>query len=408
MRRALACVTMLLLLTALLPAAAIADGSTARVVVDGIELRPEVPPMLLNNRTMVPFRAIAEAMGVKVEWEGTTQTILATSQGKSLRLVVGQQSALVNGEVKTFDVAPQIVNGRTLVPIRLFGEAFGAKVTWEPETRTANVRSAVRPLRSLAFYGLSSYEWRRYIPRFSDVAYTWSSVTPDGQLSLDQNEYFWPMGAEEVLQMAQDTGVGRFLTVIAGDGDDRLTKLVLNPQARERLALQIQQVVAEHRLEGVVIDLEGLGFGLTGADLAAVRRGFVALVQQVKEPLAREQQEVIVAVPPLNGWYPGYDYKAIAQVADQLLIMAYEYNPPASTEPEPLSLVEEAVLLTLQEIPAEKVLLGLLVEHETGESVMQKVALAKRHNLSGIATWILRLLDEDELQAIETLITPKK
>jgi hypothetical protein len=408
MRRALGLLSIWLLLAGLLPAAAVAEEATARVVVDGIELRTDVPPLLINNRTMVPFRAIAEAMGVRVEWQGETRTVVATGQGRSLKLVVGQKTAVVNGEPKALDVAPQIVNNRTLVPARIFAEAFGARVTWDGATRTASIWSAVRPMRTLAFYGLGSYDWRGFIPRFSDVAFTWSSVTPDGQLSLDQNEYFWPEGADEVLQTAREAQVGRYLTVVQGDGDDRLTRLVLNPEARERLAAQIQQVVAKHGLEGVVLDLEGLGWGLHGEELKRVREGYVALVKAVKGLLKPSQKEVIAAVLPPNGWYPGYDYGAIAQHADQVLVMAYPYNPTGSTDPEPLGKVEEAIRLTLQEVPAEKVLLGIMMEHENRESVMQKVALAKRHNLSGISIWIIKSLDQAEMEAIEALVTPQR
>lgn len=408
MRRALALLSILFLLAVALPTAAEAEEVTARVVVDGIELKTEVPPTLIQNRTMVPFRAIAEAMGVQVEWQGESRTILAAGQGKSLKLVVGQREALVNGEKRGLDVEPQIVENRTLVPLRIFGEAFGARVAWDGATRTASVWSAVRPMRTLAFYGLGSYDWRGFIPRFSDVAFTWASVTPDGQLSLDQNEYYWPEGADEVLQMARDARVGRYLTVVEGDGDDRLTRLVLNPDAREQLAGQIARVVAEQKLEGVVLDLEGLGWGLDGEELARVRQGFVKLVETMKDKLHPLQKELIVAVLPPNGWYPGYDYGAIARVADQVLVMAYPYNPIGSADPEPLDQVEEAIRMSLQEMPAEKVLLGIMMEHENRETVIQKVALAKRHNLSGISIWILTSLDQAEMEAIDTLVTPQK
>lgn len=409
MKRWIPLVMMALLLLGTVPAAALAEVPTARVVVDGIELKTDVPPMLLNGRTMVPFRAIAEALGVEVTWLGESQTILAAGQGRSLKLVLGQETALVNGVAKSLDVAPQLVNNRTLVPARVFAETFGATVTWDGQTMTASVWSALRPMRTLAFYGLGSYDWRGFIHRFSDVAFTWSSVTGEGELSLDQNEYYWPHdGADEVLQMARDAGAGRFLTVVQGDGDDRLTRLVLNAEARARLAGQIEQVVVQQKLEGVVLDLEGLGWGLAGEELAQVRQGFVALVKAVSDLLHQAQKQVIVAVLPPNGWYPGYDYKAIAAHADQVLVMAYPYNPAGSMEPEPLDMVQEAIRMSLAEMPKEKILLGIMMEHETRESVVQKVALAKRHNLAGISIWIIKSLDQAEMEAVESLVTPRK
>lgn len=409
MKRFMAWMMIALLLAAALPAAAMADDETnARVVVDGILLETDVPPLLLNGRTMVPFRAIAEALGVAVQWQGESRTVLATGQGTSLTLVVGEKRAIVNGVEQELDVEPQLVANRTLVPARIFAESFGATVVWDGPSRTAHVWSAIRPMRTLAFYGLGSYDWRGYIHRFSDVAFTWSSITAEGDLSLDQNEYFWPTGADDVLTMAERAGTDRFLTVVQGDGDDRLTNLVLDPTARERLAGQIEAVMVERGLEGVVLDLEGLGWGLEGEELEQVRQGFAALVEAVSDRLHPAGKEVIVAVLPPNGWYPGYDYRAIAEHADQVLVMAYPYNPVGSTEPEPLDMVEEAILLSLKEVPAEKLLLGIMMEHENRETVVQKVSLAKRHNLSGVSIWIIKSLDQDEMEAIETLVTPLK
>lgn len=406
MPRRWAALALLLVLMATTPAVARADAETARVVVDGIELKSDVAPQLIGGRTMVPFRAIAEALGVAVTWDGERQMILAEGHGQSLRLIVGQRSAWINGAERTLDVAPQLVAGRTLVPARLFAEAFGAAVTWDEASRTASVRSGIRPMRTLAFYGLGSYPWREYIPRFAHVAFAWAGVNPLGELDLADETYFWPQGAEEVLDLARNAGVERYLTVIAWDDDGRLTRLIADPAARERLADQVAEAVISNGLEGVVLDLEGLGWSEQGEALRQVQQGFTALVAAVSARLHPAGREVIVAVQPPNGWYKGYDYKGIAGAADLLLMMAYPYWPAEVEKPEPLDLVAEAVALSLQEVPAEKLLLGILVEHETGETVTQKVGLAKRNGLAGIAVWILRSLDEVEMEAIEGLVTP--
>lgn len=402
-RRWIAVATLVPLLATLSPAKAQAEEWPVRVVVDEIELQSDVPPTLVDGRTLVPFRAIAESLGVTVTWVGESQTVLAEGQGSRLRLVVGSHSAQVNGVDQWLDVAPQIISGRTMVPARIFAEAFDSKVAWEGESQTVRIASALRPMRTLAFYGLGSYEYRSYIPRFADVAFTWATLTADGGLVMDQGEYFWPEGAGEVLTMAQKAGVGRYLSIVASDLGDRVTRLVLNPKARAQLAGEIESVVREQGLSGVVLDLEDLGYELSGDRLSQVRQGYTALVQEVAKRLHPLGKEVIAAVPPPNGWYPGYDYAAIAAQADQLLVMAYPYG---SVGPEPLDRVEEAVHLSLAEVAPAKLLLGILVEHETRETMAQKVALAKRHNLSGIAVWILRSLDQPEMEAIESLVTP--
>jgi spore germination protein YaaH len=82
--------------------------------------------------------------------------------------------------------------------------------------------------------------------------------------------------------------------------------------------------------------------------------------------------------------------------------MAYDYGP----QPEPLTMVEEAIEKTVQQVPAHKVFLGISVPAENPSSVSQKVELARRHNLQGIALWRLGLLDEGMWQSVSSRIVP--
>ena len=94
----------------------------------------EAAPFIKNGRTMVPLRFIAEAFGANVEWIPETKGINISLDLKSavhtIGLQVGNPTAIVDGQVVTLDVAPEIVNGRTFVPLRFIAEAFGAKVEW--------------------------------------------------------------------------------------------------------------------------------------------------------------------------------------------------------------------------------------------------------------------------------------
>jgi len=103
----------------------------------------EAAPYIKNGRTMVPLRLIAEAFGATVEWIPETRGINITldldSAKHTIGLQVGNPTAIVDGEVFALDVAPEIVNGRTFVPIRFIAEAFGADVGWDSLTRTVTI-----------------------------------------------------------------------------------------------------------------------------------------------------------------------------------------------------------------------------------------------------------------------------
>jgi iron complex transport system substrate-binding protein len=120
------------------PAQAAAE---VKVVVDGKALSMDVKPVIENDRTLVPLRAIFEALGAKVDWDGKTRTVTAVKGSTSIRLVVGNATALKNGSKVKLDVPAKIRNGRTLVPLRFVSEALGADVDWDAATYTVAIKN---------------------------------------------------------------------------------------------------------------------------------------------------------------------------------------------------------------------------------------------------------------------------
>lgn len=110
------------------------DGIT--VTLNGDKIDFDVQPQLINDRTMVPLRKIFEAMGAYVDWYGDTQTVVATKDDKVVTAKIDDTKLYINDEVKTLDVPPMIIDGRTLVPARFVAESFGANVDWDGATQT--------------------------------------------------------------------------------------------------------------------------------------------------------------------------------------------------------------------------------------------------------------------------------
>lgn len=94
-------------------------------------------PLILSGRTMVPIRAIVEAMGGSVGWDPNAQKITLTARGNVVEMWIGRKELTINGVVKTIDVAPVISNGRTYVPVRFAAENLDCKVEWVQSTREA-------------------------------------------------------------------------------------------------------------------------------------------------------------------------------------------------------------------------------------------------------------------------------
>ncbi len=105
------------------------------VAIDGELVTFDQPPIIKDNRTLVPLRAIFEALGARVDWNPDTATVTATKDNTTISLTIGSKQLNVNGSVKTLDVPACIVGGRTLVPARAVSESFGCEVGWNAELR---------------------------------------------------------------------------------------------------------------------------------------------------------------------------------------------------------------------------------------------------------------------------------
>ena len=97
------------------------------------------PPIIIDGRTLVPLRAIFEALGATVDWNGNTQTVTSKKGSTSISLSIDSNSMYKNGKAVTLDVPAQLINDRTLVPARAVAEAFGCDVDWDDTTKTITI-----------------------------------------------------------------------------------------------------------------------------------------------------------------------------------------------------------------------------------------------------------------------------
>lgn len=96
-------------------------------------------PFIRNNSTLVPLRFVSEGLGAKVGWDQYSQVVTIDIDGKSIKLKIGSDEALVDGKSVKMPVAPEIENESTMVPLRFVSETLGAKVEWENATRIITV-----------------------------------------------------------------------------------------------------------------------------------------------------------------------------------------------------------------------------------------------------------------------------
>jgi len=111
------------------------------IVINDAKATIDAAPMIQNDRTYVPFRALAEAFKAEVAYDEATQAVTAELNGVTVVMTIGSATYTVNGAEKTMDVAPFINGSRTMVPVRFAAEAFGIKVipTYNPDGSTADI-----------------------------------------------------------------------------------------------------------------------------------------------------------------------------------------------------------------------------------------------------------------------------
>lgn len=135
----------------------IADGTTQDftltmqignpiMTVDGIEKEIDpgmgTTPIILNDRTLIPVRAVVEEIGGTVGWNGETQEVTLTYGQDTILLTIDNTTAYLNGAAQTLDIAPTVINDRTMLPIRFIAESFGYDVDWSGETQTVTIIKA--------------------------------------------------------------------------------------------------------------------------------------------------------------------------------------------------------------------------------------------------------------------------
>lgn len=138
-------ITFCVMFLLLLTAAAGVAQAAPVVILDGNQLSFDVSPEIVQGRVLVPMRALFEAVDADVQWNGETRTVTARKDDVEIVLVVGGQGYR-NGEPVDLDIPAVIKNGRTLVPLRFVSEALDCEVDWDPTAGTVYVYRAAAPV----------------------------------------------------------------------------------------------------------------------------------------------------------------------------------------------------------------------------------------------------------------------
>ncbi len=159
-------------------AVALEEHEGIMIKVDSKYMYTDVPPTIVDDRTLVPLRAIFEKLDAEIIWDEATSTVTGIKDDLTVKLTIGDTRAYVNDREITLDVPAMLISDRTMVPVRFVSESLGAKVTWDELSRTVYIESDL-DFKPLAPNGVKI------------VACEWSSdngESQNGYKAYDQDE----------------------------------------------------------------------------------------------------------------------------------------------------------------------------------------------------------------------------
>lgn len=156
-----------------------------------------------NGRVLIPLRSVSESLGCIVSWDEVQRQVKIEREFKNIIFTIGDNKVIVNNEIIEIDAKPQIVNDRTYIPLRALQEALGDEVTWDGETRSVNIIQKDKGYINGEWHKITSLvkEYKKTVEGSDAYAIVKVSVpqiqNPTNIISIDKiNEYYKEEGSE--------------------------------------------------------------------------------------------------------------------------------------------------------------------------------------------------------------------
>lgn len=325
--------------------------------IDGA-LRTFNPPcQIVDGRTMIPLRYVIEdeALQGSVSWDDSSQTVTVSCRDKNFEFKIGSPTVLINGTTVTMDVSPYIYQDRTYLPLRFLAENLGGIVTWNDALGQVNIYFNKSAQSQPAVF---AYYYSGGFPELQANAGLFSDVALRWFETDADGDLFYEYqdNYQQVLNFLDQKGIKKHASVVFMDAAG-LHTLLSNPSNRANLINQLCNQVKSSNYDGVNIDFEFLA--------ARDSDYYTTFLRELKSRLGadKELSVAVMARTSSDNWANSYDYQAIGAIADRIVVMTYDYCYPTSDAGPvaPLWWVNDVVdyMLGTAQIPPSKLLLGV-------------------------------------------------
>lgn len=337
--------------------------------VNGRRIHTDSPPIIINDRTLVPVRGIFEQLGAQVDWDAATGKVSVAYGNTSISLQIGNPKAEVNGAGKTLDVAPRIYKDRTMIPLRFISESMGMVVGWVPVVKVATITEPdyfdKLPAKTVLGYTTNDYvgDSASYNSLVSNAGDINAIATFSYGFGYDGKLVRMGEPQSDSVEFANSNNIKPLMLVhnlVNGNFDKNLSHAVLS-NAAKRAALEDDILMALGRYEyaGVNIDIENIPW--------YDRQNYSDFVKELHDKLKTCGFLTTLSIPAKtsddlqNGWNGAFDYSALGRYADRILLMTYDEHYFGSSPGPVASLpwVENVVKYASLNMPSNKILLGI-------------------------------------------------
>lgn len=348
-------------------AAVKADVYITNITINEQEKKLNPAAIIVNDRALLPLRFIIEddSLQGQVYWDEKQKKVAVDCRGHYFEFFIDNPAAYVNSVGVTLDTAPFINNSRTYIPLRFFAEHLGAEVNWDPATRKISLNfpavsaagTAALPSATAGkleeiyayYYRSPAAELERCLNLCTTISFRWLETNAKGDLFYEYQDQY-----DQVLAKVKRQGKKAEASVVLMD-PDALHELVSQKANRSRLINNLTELAYEKGYDGINIDFEMMR--------AADKAYFTTFLKELKGALGKDKSlsVAVFARTAADTWSTPYDYKEIGNIADQVIVMAYDYSY-VNTAPGPIAplwWVQNVADYMVKQMAKEKVIMGL-------------------------------------------------
>lgn len=331
-------------------------------------------PVILNNYTLVPARDVFEKMGYTVSWEEKTRKVCVKNTEKEVNIVIDSLVGTKNGETFTLQIPPKIINDYTMIPVRAVAEAVDCEVKWDNATRLISINTKNPSIETQTIAETQTQSTTQSL-KGDKISILWDQIsnvdgnnTPEKKKSIEGLDVLCPTwfyvsdeqgnitdkGSMEYAQWAKEQGYDLW-GLVSNQFSGSLTHTVLgNPQIRQNIINNLITLADKYSLDGINIDFENVQ--------KEDGENYVTFIKEATEKFKANNLTVSVDMYVPTSWTEHYGMQEVGNYVDYVIIMAYdEHYSSSKTAGSVASLpwVDKHMALALEKVPKEKLIMGM-------------------------------------------------